>query len=188
MMNEEHDIIFFYKKTRENIKNPNHNQFLNMKYVKSGLCQLGWLSCMGCCGHGFKDKLSVAQGIEKNTLEHDAHVRAGKPLAEWVNRSKDLRECGVCRNLVYDVASDKVHCPAHPEAAGGEDHRLDHHHCDVLHVCKTSFFFDLWDDERKKQFLDFLRKKKKKEGLDWYTYSIGMNDDSILAEFEGLKW
>jgi hypothetical protein len=161
---------------------------MKMRYIKSNLCQLGWLSCMGCCGHQFKDKKAVAEGIEKNTIEYDEHMRWGRPVKDWMNRSKDRRQSGVCRNLVYDVKADKVHCPAHPEATGGVDHRLEHHHCDVLHVCKTAFFFDLWEKERQKDFIDFLRKKKKEGSLDWYTYSMGMQDDSLLHEFEGLKW
>ncbi|MBW2967424.1 hypothetical protein KY362_02975 [Candidatus Woesearchaeota archaeon] len=161
-----------------------------MRYEKSSLCQLGWLSCMGCCGHHFKDKIEVAKGIEKNTLEYGWSVRKGQPVTEWINRSKDLRKSGVCRNLVYDVEKDVVYCPAHPEVNGGagKDPRLDHHYCDILHVCKTAFFFDLWDNDRKKEFTDFLKKKKKAGELDWYKYSMKMADDSLLEEFEGLRW
>jgi hypothetical protein len=143
---------------------------------------------MGCCGHKFRDKLSVAKGIEKNTLEFGKHQQEGRQLHEFMNRTKDLRDCGVCRNLVYDVDTDKIHCPLHPEVHNGADLRIDHHYCDILHVCKTAFFFDLWDDERKKAFLNFLRKKKIRKELDWYTYSMRMADDSLLEEFEGLKW
>ena len=159
-----------------------------MRYVQSSLCQLGWLSCMGCCGNRFKDKLSVAQGIEKNTLEFKDHVLQGRQLKEFMNRSKDLRQCGVCRNLVYDVGRDVVYCPLHPAINQGIDLRIDHHYCDILHVCKAAFFFDLWDDGRKKEFISFLKKKKRAGELDWYTYSIGMANDTLLEEFEGLKW
>ncbi|MFC1742103.1 hypothetical protein ACFL3V_06215 [Nanoarchaeota archaeon] len=143
---------------------------------------------MGCCGHRFKDKLSVAEGIHKNTLEFDSYARQGKDLRSWMNRSKDVRGSGVCRNLVYNVAKDVVHCPVHPAVQGGEDMRVDHHHCDILHVCKAAFFFDLWEKPRKEEFVKFLREKKKKGLLDWYTYSMGMTDGSLLEEFEGLKW
>ncbi|MBW2964279.1 hypothetical protein KY363_02360 [Candidatus Woesearchaeota archaeon] len=159
-----------------------------MKYVKTGLCQLGWISCMGCCGHQYKDKLSVAKGIEKNTIEYTEHMRWGRPVKDWMNRSKDRRDSGVCRNLVYDPAKDRIFCPLHPELNSGKDHRIDHHYCDVLHVCKTAFFYDLWDDKTKNDFVKFLRQKRKKGELDWYTYSMGMADDSLLAEFEGLNW
>jgi hypothetical protein len=143
---------------------------------------------MGCCGNKFRDKLSVAKGIEKNTLEFDHHRKEGRQLHEFMNRSKDLRQCGVCRNLVYDVGKDLVYCPLHPEQNRGQDLRINHHYCDILHVCKAAFFFDLWDDERKKEFLRFLRIKKNRGELDWYRYSMGMANDSLLEEFEGLKW
>lgn len=158
-----------------------------MKHVPSSLCQLGWMSCMGCCGHRFKGKEEIAKGIEKNTLEYRESKAKGLSLMDWMNRSKDLRSSGVCRNLVYDVEKDRIHCPLHPEQNNGEDIRTEHHYCDTLHVCKTAFFYDLWDDETKTAFMKFLRNKKKK-GMTWYEYSIGMADDSLLAEFEGLKW
>lgn len=158
-----------------------------MRYVKSSLCQVAGLSCMGCCGHGFKGKKEVAEGIEKNTLEYMDHQDRGVGLREWMNRSKELRNSGVCRNLVYDVEKDRILCPLHPEVNNGEDFRVDHHYCDILHVCKTAFFFELWDDKMKNDFIRFIRSKRKK-GMSWYEYSMGMNDDSLLAEFEGLKW
>jgi hypothetical protein len=142
---------------------------------------------MGCCGHRFKDKFNVAKGIEKNTREFDSAQNNGGDVKAWMNRSKDRRECGVCRNLVYDVGKDRLYCPVHPEVNMGVDLRVDHHYCDILHVCKTAFFFDLWDADRKQEFVKFLRAKKK-SGMDWYTYSMGMTDDSLLEEFEGLKW
>ncbi|MBN1544496.1 hypothetical protein JW898_03475 [Candidatus Woesearchaeota archaeon] len=159
-----------------------------MRYEKSGLCQLGWLSCVGCCGHHFKDKLSVAKGIEKNTLEMHSYLKHGRSVKEWMNRSKDRRDCGVCHNIVYDAKKDMLYCPCHPEVNQGVDLRIDHHYCDILHVCKAAFFFGLWDDARKAEFISFLKKKKKAGRLDWYSYSMGMADDSLLAEFEGLKW
>jgi len=161
---------------------------MKMRYIKSNLCQLGWLSCMGCCGHKFQDKLSVAKGIEKNTLEYNCHVRSGRHVKDWMNRSKDIRECGICRNLIYDPKKDMIFCGAHPDVHYGVDLRIDHHYCDILHVCKTSFLYDLWDKEMQDAFIDFLKGKKKEGKLDWYTYSMGMADDSLLAEFEGLKW
>jgi hypothetical protein len=159
-----------------------------MRYVKSSLCQLGWISCMGCCGHRFKDKHSVAQGIEKNTLEFRDHCRNGRDMTEFMNRSKDVRDCGVCRNLVYDPKADRLYCPLHPEMNQGVDLRIDHHYCDILHVCKTAFFFDLWGDELKNEFIKFLKNKRAKKELDWYAYSVGMANDTLLEEFEGLKW
>jgi len=143
---------------------------------------------MGCCGHGFGDKLAVAEGIQKNTLEYHYHMNRGNEKADWMNRDKGVRKSGVCRNLIYDIEKDKVFCPCHPDVNYGVDLRIDHHFCDILHVCKTAFFYDLWDAERKAAFMKFLKDKRKKDGLDWYSYSMGMADDSFLKEFEGLDW
>jgi len=156
-----------------------------MKYVKSDLCQLGWISCMGCCGKDFKDKHSVAKGIEKNTIEYS---RNKENLYFFMNRSKDLRESGICTNLVYDVHRDMIFCPLHPEQNQGKDLRLDHHSCDIMHVCRTAFLFDNWDKEMKNDFIKFLKVKKKKGQLDWYAFSQGMANGSLVDEFEGLKW
>lgn len=162
-----------------------------MHYAKSQLCQRPeqGISCMGCCGYNFKDKFTLAKDIEKNTLEygkvHEQSLMKGLVAkTDWMNRSKDLRPSGVCRNLVYDLASDVVGCPLHPEQNNGKDLRVDHPHCDTLFVCKTAFMFDLWDKKRQKAFLRFLKHKK----LDWHTYSLGMGTDKLLAEFEGLDW
>lgn len=159
-----------------------------MRYTKSNLCQLGWVSCIGCCGKEFKDKLAVAKGIEKNTIEYDRYAQQLRHPCEFMNRSKDLRECGICRNVVYNVDKDNLYCPLHPEMNDGVDHRIDHHHCDIMHVCKAAYFFDLWDKQMKEGFIKFLRQKRKDGKMDWYTYSKGMADDSLIDEFEGLKW
>jgi hypothetical protein len=158
-----------------------------MRYIKSGLCQLGWISCIGCCGKGMKDKHSVAKGIEKNTLEHSSYKKHGRHIREFMNRSKELRESGICRNLVYDVEKDRIYCPLHPELNNGEDHRIDHKHCDIMHLCKAAYFFSLWEKQMKEDFINFL-KQKRKQGMTWYEYSKGMADDTLLEEFEGLKW
>ena len=180
-------MLFITFVIRENHKNPFRNHAAEMRYAKSNLCQLGWISCMGCCGKEIKDKLSVAKGIEKNTLEFDSHNRQGRHKREFMNRSKDLRESGICKNLVYDTDKDRIYCPLHPELNDGIDHRIDHNHCDIMHVCKAAYFFDLWEKQMKEDFVKFIRHKKK-EGMSWYEYSKGMADDSLLEEFEGLKW
>ena len=154
-----------------------------MTYIKSRLCQLPGLSCIGCCGHSFRDKLSIAKDIEKNTLE----FRKQTNQKEFMNRSKGIHSSGICKNIIYDTEQDKVHCPLHPEQNKGKEIRHDHPECDILHVCKTAFLFDLWDNSTKTRFLNFL-KKKRKRGMCWHKYSIKMVDESLLNEFEGLKW
>jgi len=156
-----------------------------MKHIPASLCQLDFLSCFGCCGNGMADKREIAKAITQNTLEFhrsDVHVKV------WGNRSKDLHPAGICRNLIYDKSSDSIYCPLHPEKNNGVDYRVDHHTCDILHVCKTAFFFDLWADDMKDSFLLFLKKKQDDGELDWYSYSKRMADDSLLEEFEGLDW
>ena len=37
-----------------------------------------------------------------------------------------------------------------------------------------------WDDAKRQRFLDFVDSLK----LDWFDYSIKMDDDSLLKEFE----
>jgi hypothetical protein len=158
-----------------------------MKYSRSDLCQLGWMSCMGCCGRDVKDKLSVAKGIEKNTIEYMKHAEESKPAHEFMNRSQSLRDSGICRNLVYDVQKDRIFCPLHPDLNSGVDIRINHEHCDVMHICKTSYLYSLWDDKRKSEFLRFLHKKKR-QGMDWYMYSKKMTNDELILEFEGMDW
>lgn len=159
-----------------------------MKYEKADLCQLGWLSCMGCCGNRFKDKFAVAKGIEKNTLEFESYQRTGRHKKEFMNRSMELRDSGICRNLVYDTERDRIICPLHPEENLGVELRHDHPKCDTLHVCKTSYLFNLWDKDTQTKFLRFVRKKKQTKELDWHSYSMKMVDGSLLEEFEGLDW
>ena len=154
-----------------------------MEHIPSNLCQLNGLSCMGCCGHSFKSKLDVAKDIEKNTKEfgrHDCKVK-------FMNRSQGLRSSGICHNLIYDVKEDTVHCPLHPKRNRGKELRHNHLTCDILHVCKTAFLFELWDENTKKKFISFLGKKKRK-GMCWHDYSMKMVKDELLDEFEGLNW
>ena len=159
-----------------------------MEYAKSNLCQLGWISCFGCCGHGFKEKKDIAKSITKNTLEFHNHKKTDLHIVDWLNRSKDRRKSGICKNLVFDHKTEDIVCPGHPEQNKGKDHRLEHNYCDVLHLCKTAFFYDLWESERQEAFIKFLKNKKKQGKIDWHSYSLGMTSDELLEEFEGLKW
>ncbi|MBT7902669.1 hypothetical protein HN587_02325 [Candidatus Woesearchaeota archaeon] len=163
-----------------------------MHYVKSNLCHVLDLSCIGCCGSKFSSKSTVAKGIQSNTLEFKRVVNDPldlESLKSFRDRhpKKKLHESGICRNLVYNPNSDRIFCPIHPEQCG-VDHRhgdLRTGHCDILHVCKAAFMFELWHDEKKKEFIKFLRKKRSK-GLSWYEFSQKMDDDSLLYEFEGI--
>ncbi|MFC1755660.1 hypothetical protein ACFL96_20110 [Thermoproteota archaeon] len=156
-------------------KLPNH--------TKSNLCQMPDLgiSCVGCCGRIIHRKPSVEEALKKNTIEHK-HKSDIKEFI-WRHPPNDLRACGICPNLVKDdVRKGKVFCPAHPERNQGIDHRDGY--CDTLHLCKTAFLFDLWEKDLQKRFIAFIKHKVRKKQLDWYSYSIEMDNDGLLIEFE----
>ena len=52
-------------------------------------------------------------------------------------------------------------------------------HCDVDHLCTAAKLFASWSSEKKQSFLDFLDL----ENLDWYSYSIGMDQGKLLKKF-----
>ena len=154
-------------------------------YTRSDLCQLDdlHLSCIGCCGRILKDKSAVEKDLKLNTKEHAKYHSTDMKKFIWRFPPRDLRSCGICPNLINDdVRKGRIHCPGHPERNNGRDHRQDY--CDSLHMCKTAFLFSVWDDDTKERFLKFLKHKTKKQKMDWYHYSIGMDSDSLLTEFE----
>lgn len=158
-----------------------------MEYTKSNLCQLPHLglSCVGCCGGELKDKNQITEDIKKNTLE----LAKYRKLSDFINRAKpnELRESGICRNITfigYDKKSGNVivGCPAHPELNDpNNDVRLNH--CDIIHLCKLTQVFDSWDEKKRNTFFEFL-KKRVENGMDWFEYSIKMDNDELMKEFE----
>lgn len=139
------------------------------------------LSCLGCCGTIVGDKDEVDEAIRKNTIEFK-HCKDKKGYV-WRFKPNNLRACGICPNLVKDdVRKDRVLCPAHPTLNNGEDIREGY--CDTLYLCKTAFLFGLWDESMRSRFITFLKDKVQKNKLDWYAYSIMMDNDSLLREFE----
>ena len=137
------------------------------------LCQ-HILPCFGCCGHSYTNRADVTEAIRKNTLE----LKRYKNPKDFMNRSNNLRACGLCRNVVF-LSVDWVGCPLHPDILG-KDIRVGH--CDTKYRCKTKKLFSRWKQKKKEKFLDFLSQLKE-EGMDWYDYSIGMDNDSILKKF-----
>jgi len=137
------------------------------------LCQLEE-GCMGCCGHDFGNKQEIEEAIKKNTLEFQQFP---DNLEKFRDRTfpMDLRN-GVCRNLIQK--SDKTLCPLHPLQNKGND--LREGHCDIDHLCLTAQRFSGWSTERKAAFLKFLKQKK----LNTLDYSLGMDQGTLLAEFE----
>ena len=151
-----------------------------MAMTISNVCFLGKLSCMGCCGRDYTSKKDIVEAIRKNTFEFED----SKSPEEFRDRidSKYLRDCGVCRNLIFsDKSAKSVKCPLHPafnKAKDGSD--LREGHCEIEYLCKAAFLFDLWDERKQIAFVKFIENKK----LNWFNYSMGMNDDSFVDEFE----
>ncbi len=134
------------------------------------LCQWG-TGCFGCCGHSYKDKESVLEDIRKNMVEYQFR----EDDYEFMVRSGFLRVSGVCRNV--GLKDEKIICLIHPEVIGTE---IRESYCQNHYLCLTMREFMKWDEKKQKLFIEFLEKKK----LDWYAYSINMDNDSLLKEFE----
>ncbi len=146
-------------------------------YIKSNVCQIGNLTCFGCCGRNYKTRKEVVDRIIKNTKEYEEHIEKGKQLSEFINRYNDVHHSGVCHNVI--LKHNKVFCPAHPELNKGNDIRIGY--CDIHYLCKAAFCYKQWSDDKKKKFVEFIKNKN----LDWFEFSIGMDNDSLLKEFEG---
>ena len=141
------------------------------------LCQLNG-GCMGCCGHGFGPKEKIKETILQNTAE----FRQMKPCSEeelikFRDRAHqwDLPN-GVCRNLIEE--NGQFLCPLHPARNGGKD--LRESHCDINHLCQTAREFNLWGQEMKERFVEFVKKKN----LDNLDYSVMIDNNSLLKEFK----
>jgi len=115
-------------------------------------------------------------GITTNTVSYHNHIKAKKPIKVWRDRSKYIRTCGVCFNLVF-LEKKVPGCPLHPKLNRGVD--LREQYCEIDHLCKAAYLYNGWNDKQRKKFIKFLKKKN----LDWYSYSIKMDDDSLIAEF-----
>ena len=93
-----------------------------------------------------------------------------------------LRVSGVCYNLVWkDKEKRIIFCPLHPEAANndnGNDMRKGH--CNPRYLCKTAYKFRRWSKKKQDRYIKFLKSKN----LEWYEYSVGTDDNSLLEEFE----
>ncbi|MBW3013114.1 hypothetical protein KY340_02815 [Candidatus Woesearchaeota archaeon] len=155
-----------------------------MAYKKTSLCQLDDLSCFGCCGYDYSTPREVREGIEKNTLEY----QNCKTHKEFANRPRagQRRWCGVCRNVVF-IRDKKgilrAGCPLHPKLNRGKEMRKKQD-CLINYLCKTAVSFDGWNKKKQERFLKFLRTKK----LDIINYSLGMDSDKWLKEFEDLEF
>lgn len=136
---------------------------------------------MGCCGHDFISGAKIKEAIRRNTREFELlNPVSEQEFLNFMNRKNrsDLLN-GVCRNLIEKKG--RIFCPLHPSLHGGKD--LREGHCDINHLCKTAQEFAGWDEEKKKKFTDFVHDKK----LDNISYSIKMDDNSLLKEFKSYQ-
>ena len=115
--------------------------------------------------------------IRKNTLE----FKNSKNISKFMTRILDLRSSGICANLI--LKDGKFFCPGHPSMHEGRDHRNLDTDCDKEHICKAYRLFQQWNKEKQNKFLDFLKEKN----LDSFTYSIKMDNNTLLKEFEKKK-
>jgi hypothetical protein len=137
------------------------------------LCQTEEFSCMGCCGHDYAPEEGLRWGISDNTREFNDL----KYIRTLTKRAEQLRACGVCRAVVEK--EKRVVCALHPMQNKGIDHR--DKFCQKEYFCNTMKRYKEWDEKTKKNFLDFVRSKNP----DWYHYSMNMDQDLYLKEFEG---
>ncbi len=143
-----------------------------MAYKKSSVCQIPGIGCFGCCGYDFTSKKPIKAALKKNTEEYKKY----KDKIKFRDRSKKLRKCGICKNLI--LKRNKIYCSLHPEQNKDKDLRIGH--CDVKFICKAARKYDKWPDDTRKKFLKFIKDKK----IDWYDYSIKMDNNILLKEFE----
>jgi hypothetical protein len=153
----------------------------------TSLCQnkdLG-LSCFGCCGNNYTTRKDVLRDIRINTLRFEKYKeRFDLPAQKeaffgFLNAvSSDIRQSGVCKLLVYlDKKRRLVGCPLHPGQNNGKDFR--DNHCEKYHQCKANFLFTKWPKQKQKLFIQFLKDKN----LDFYEYSIRLDNDQLINEF-----
>ena len=163
-------------------------------YLANSLCKFNGVSCIGCCGHTFKSKKEIERDLKKNTNDFRKFRKLEK-FRDRVPRHR-LRASGICYNLILKpkkseaflgpknpkdfLGNSNIICPLHPAVCGRE---LRKDHCDKDFLCKSAKKFHGWSDEKRKKFLKFLKDKN----LDWYDYSIGMEDNRFLDEFEKEK-
>ena len=163
-------------------------------YVTKGpnLCMLPWgLRCMGCCGLDFAKKLSsdaktrFVQALVDNTREFQANDSPED--FRTCHASYDLHACGMCRKLIIEESGDvvdladrkhlRIMCPLHPACNDGKELRRGE--CDPEYMCGAQRQFHTWEAERQERFIAFIEKLDP----DWFAYSVGMQNDSLIKEF-----
>ncbi len=153
------------------------------QYTSSPLCQLNG-GCMGCCGHDFESKENIKLAIKKNTNEFQKqNPKTKQDFKDFKDReyAYNLRN-GVCRNLIQKDC--QIFCPLHPTKQEDKSSDLREGHCDIHHLCKTAKSFENWTKETQNNFLIFLKSKE----LDNISYSMKMDNNTLLEEFENTSY
>ncbi len=155
----------------------------------STLCQLKG-GCMGCCGHDFGSVKQIRKAVMKNTREF--HVMNPKERIDFVafreRYDKSNLLSGVCRNLISKEGC--MLCPLHPSLHTFKEESKDESskenledlrkgHCNIHYLCPTAKAFALWDEEKKKQFVEFIEGKE----INNIEYSLAMDKGELLEEF-----
>lgn len=138
------------------------------------LCQTQEFSCMGCCGHDYAPEEGLRWGIKDNTRE----FKELKDIRHLTKRAEQLRACGVCRAIVEKEG--RVVCALHPMQNNGVEYR--DRFCQKEYFCETMKKYLGWDEKKKERFIIFIRSKNP----DWYEYSMKIDQDLYLKEFEGI--
>jgi hypothetical protein len=151
-----------------------------MEQIRSDVCITGHLTCVGCCGKDFTSREEIEKAVQKNTKEFMAIKNKHKFMKRKDNEF--LHDCGICRNVIYtNDDEDDIMCPLHPFFNDDNTNKdIRKGHCEIEYLCKTAYVYNKYDNQKRKKFQKFILKKD----LDWLEFSVGMNNDSFLEEFE----
>lgn len=157
------------------------------------------LSCYGCCGNDFTNKIQAQKDIIQNTIELEESLSykesnsqedQDKALVEFRDRyaGTTLGPSGVCLNLVQ-FNDGCLACPLHksinalvPESevkAPSEDLRQEP--CDVNYECITFKKYVKLSNSQKEDYIKFLEKRVEKE--NHFSYSMKNHDGVFIEEF-----
>lgn len=133
------------------------------------LCQFG-PGCFGCCGDDFKSRKEILKEIKENIEA----FREYEDKREFMKRRPYFKPSGICGNIGF--VNGKIGCLVYPKKHE-KDMRKDY--CDDDFECTTRKEFKSWNKQKQEAFLKFLKEKN----LDFYQYSIKMDNGKLLGEF-----
>jgi len=135
------------------------------------------MSCFGCCGHSYTSEEEVMKDIELDTKEFPSLISEYENINQ---KFKCLRKSGICRAVVH-LGNNQVGCGLHPIQNKGSDLRDET--CDKKHKCLTIKKYEKWDEQKRKNFIDFIKEKIAK-GMTVFQFSKSMDDNSLVRKFE----